>query len=171
MTTAINTLIGDYQGFFSDLLKRTKLAGIDISNKPISHLLYRTTSTDEYETLRDELKPCCNGFVETQHKGRAIALLILREPLLLGDGHQVSAIELPAPKPNKPCDSGLESIGIIIGDELPQFIEKHKETLTEIKNQGQLASITFDNNKAAKFYMRPLKETVTSQGWMIDKLY
>lgn len=168
MTTCINTLIGNYQDFFSDLLKQIKLAGLDISNKPISHLLYRTASIDEYETLRDKLKSYCSGFVETQHKGRAISLLILKEPLLLADGYHLSAIELPAPKPNKECASGLESVGIVIGDELPKFIEQHSNQITEIKSQGQLASVTFENNKTVKFYIRSLEETVISQGWTID---
>jgi predicted metalloenzyme YecM len=169
MTTAIDTLIGDFQGFFSDLLTRMKFAGLDITNRPISHLLYRTASIDEYETLRDKLKSYCSGFVETQHKGRAISLQILKEPLMLEDGHHVSAIELPSPKPNKPCDNGLESVGIIMGDELPEFIAQHCDALTDIKNQSQLASITFDNNKTVKFYMQSLEETVISQGWVIDK--
>jgi predicted metalloenzyme YecM len=170
MTTSINTLIGNYQDFFADLLKKIKLAGLDINNRPISHLLYRTASIDEYETLRDKLKAYCSGFVETQHKGRAISLLILKESLLLEDGHHVSAIELPSPKPNKPCDSGLESIGIVMGNELPTFIEQHCDVLTDIKNQGQLASITFDNNKTVKFYMKSLEEIVIAQGWVIDSI-
>jgi len=49
--------------------------------------------------------------VETQFNGRAVSILILKEPLLLEDGFTVSMIELPAPRAVHMYPSGLESIG------------------------------------------------------------
>ena len=65
----------------------------------------------EYENLRDETKNFCSEFVETQFNGRAVSILILKEPLLLEDGFTVSMIELPAPRAVHMYPSGLESIG------------------------------------------------------------
>lgn len=64
--TKIQDFIGDYQAFFSDVLRRMKKVGIDISGRPMSHLLYRTVTIFEYRRLRDELKKHCSEFVETQ---------------------------------------------------------------------------------------------------------
>ena len=164
----IKNLIGDYQTFFSDLLHRIKNVNIDISGMPISHLLYRTTTKPEYEKLRDELKSCCGEFVETQFNGRAVSILILKKPLLLEDGFTVSMIELPAPRPAHMYPSGLESIGVVVGKSLPNFIQQHKQVLTGVKEHGehcQPAFITFENDKTSKFYDISLREIVILQGW------
>ncbi len=169
----IKELIGDYNAFFSDLLYRMKQADIDISRMPMSHLLYRTATTSEYERLRDELKKHCSEFVETQFNDRAVSILILKEPLRLEDGFTVSMIELPAPRPVHIYPSGLESIGIVVGNKLLGFIKQHEHVLTGVKDHGQHclpAFITFDNDKTAKFYDISLRDIVILQGWEIANL-
>jgi len=170
---AIQNLIGDYQAFFSDLLMRMRKSAINMTGMPMSHLLYRTATQSEYEKLRDEIKELCSEFVETQFNGRAVSILILKNPLVLEDGHTVSMIELPAPRSAHMYPSGLESIGVVVGKTLPKFIEKHKAVLTGVKEHGiycQPAFITFDNEKTAKFYDISLREIVILQGWKIEKI-
>jgi len=111
----LKKLIGDYEGFFSNLLRNLKTVGIDISGMPMSHLLYRTSTLIEYEDLRDQLIKYCGEFVETQFNGRPVSILILNTPLMLEDGFTVSMIELPAPRPEHMYPSGLESIGVVVG--------------------------------------------------------
>ncbi len=166
----IQNLIGDYQAFFSDLLYRMKEVGIHITGMPMSHLLYRTVTVPEYIKLRDELKKHCSEFVETQFNGRAVSIIILSEPLLLEGGLTVTMIELPAPRPVHMYPSGLESIGVTVGDKLPEFIQRYDHVLTGVKDHGehcQPAFITFDNDKTAKFYDISLREIVLLQGWEI----
>ncbi len=170
---AIENLIGNYQSFFSDLLTRMRESGININGIPLSHLLYRTTTIPEYKELRDELKTACSEFVETQFNGRAVSILILKNPLLLEDGFTVSMIELPAPRAVHMYPSGLESIGVVVGKTLPEFIQKHSHVLTGVKDHGQHcqpAFITFDNAKTSKFYDISLREIVILQGWQIERI-
>jgi predicted metalloenzyme YecM len=171
--TKIQNLIGDYQAFFSDLLYRMKEVGIHITGMPMSHLLYRTVTVPEYIKLRDELKKHCSEFVETQFNGRAVSIIILSEPLLLEGGFTVTMIELPAPRSAHMYPSGLESIGVTVGDKLPEFIKQYEHVLTGVKDHGehcQPAFITFNNDKTAKFYNISLREIVLSQGWEIASL-
>lgn len=166
----IEQIIGNYKAFFSDLLYRMKKLGIDISGMPMSHLLYRTTTLPEYENLRNELKKYCSEFVETQFNGRAVSILILAKPLQLEGGFTVSMIELPAPRAVHTYPSGLESIGVVVGKSLPNFIEKYRDVLTGVKDHGvhcQPAFVTFENDKTAKFYDISLREIVILQGWTI----
>src|SRR5438094_10023621 len=95
----IEQLIGDYQAFFSDLYDRLKKNGISMDGMSMSNLLYRTTTNQEYETLRDKLKIFCGEFVETQFNERSVSILILKNPLILENNFTVSMIELPAPRP------------------------------------------------------------------------
>jgi predicted metalloenzyme YecM len=169
----IEKIIGDYQAFFSDLLHRQKRVGIDMTGMLMSHLLYRTTTILEYEELRDQLTLFCKEFVETQFNGRAVSVLVLKEPLILEGGFSVSVIELPAPRPVHMYPSGLESTGVVVGRKLPEFIKQYKEVLTGVKNHGQHcqpAFITFDNNKTAKFYDISLTEIVILKGWKFEAL-
>ena len=169
----IEQVIGNYQEFFSDLLSRLKNSGINITGMSMSHLLYRVTTIPEYLQLRDKLITFCSRFVETQFNGRAVSILILKEPLELTDGFTVPMIELPAPRPSHMYPSGLESIGVILGEELNEFNVKHHKILSGIKEHGehcQPSFITFDNNKTAKFYYISLEETVIRQGWTIENV-
>jgi len=169
----IEKIIGNYQEFFSDLLSRMKKVGINIQGMALSHLLYRTATIPEYEELRDELKNYCSEFVETQFNDRAVSILILEKPLLLEDDFTVSMIELPAPRSVHMYPSGLESIGVIVGKQLPEFINQYDHVLTGVKDHGkhcQPAFITFDNDKTSKFYDISLREIVRLQGWEIEKV-
>lgn len=170
---SLEKIIGDYQSFFSDLLRRQKEVGIDISGMPMSHLLYRVVTLPEYEALRDQLKLFCSEFSETQFNGRAVSILVLKDELILEDGFKVSVIELPAPRAAHMYPSGLESIGVVVGKTLPNFIEKYKKVLTGVKDHGQYcqpAFITFDNDKTSKFYDISLTDIIALQGWKLEKL-
>ena len=171
--TKIKDLIGDYEAFFSDLLLRMKQVGIQITGMPMSHLLYRTETVPEYIALRDALKKQCSEFVETQFNGRAVSILILRDSLKLKKGFTVSMIELPAPRAVHMYPSGLESIGVVVGEALPMFIQQYQSVLTGVKDHGehcQPAFITFENDKTSKFYDISLREIVKLQGWEIAGL-
>lgn len=170
---SIEQAIGDYQIFFSDLLHRQKKIGIDIHGMPLSHLLYRVTTIPEYKALRDQFKLFCSEFVETQFNGRAVSILVLKEALILEDGFTASVIELPAPRSAHMYPSGLESIGVVVGNKLPEFIKQYNDVITGIKDHGQYcqpAFITFDNHKTSKFYDISLKEIVALQGWQLEEV-
>lgn len=167
----LTKLIGDYQTFFSDLLHRMNAVGIDISGMPMSHLLYRVETIEEYIHIRDNIKPLCRKFAETQFNGRAVSVIELRDTLFLEDGFQCSVIELPAPRAVHMYPSGLESIGVVLGKKLQEFKTQYSKQLTGIKDHGehcQPAFITFENEKTAKFYDISLKEIIKLQGYTME---
>ena len=111
--------------------------------------------------------------METLFNGRAVSILILKSPLELEGGFSVSVIELPAPRPAHMYPSGLESVGIFIGHELPEFKQRYRDKLTGVKEHGkhcQPAFITFDNDKTVKFYDHTLEEIILLQGWRFEQL-
>lgn len=169
----LKEIIGDYDTFFSDLLLRLRKIGIDVNGMPLSHLTYRATTTQEYVKLRDKLKTFCKEFAETQFNGRAVSILVLRNPLTLEDGFTVSVVELPAPRPAHIYPSGLEHVGIIVGNKLQDFNERYKDKLTGTKDHGihcQPSFVAFDNGKTVKFYDRPLTKIVELQGWQFEQV-
>lgn len=169
----LKQLIGDYEAFFSNLLHHLKKLGIDVRGMPMTHLLYRVETLAEFETLLKQLKPFCSEFADTQFNGRAVPILILEKPLILEDGFTVSMIELPAPRALHMYPTGLESIGLFVGNKLAQFKQQYKNVLTGVKEHGpycQPAFVTFENDKTVKFYDYTLKDIVLRQGWVFEKL-
>ena len=167
----IEQIVGDCIAFFSDLFYQTRQLGIDMARMPISHFTYRTATIPEYERMRDQLKKSCKEFVETQFNGRAISILILKNPLPLGENNAVSVIELAAPRPAHIYPSGFESVGWIVGEKLAEFNERYKNKLTGIKDHGkhcQPSFVTFKNDKTAKFYDISLVEIVRLLGWKFE---
>ena len=169
----IQNLIGDYQAFFSDLLQRMQQQIIHITGLPLSHFTYRVDTASKYVELRDALLPYCREFVETQFNGRAVAIHILQNPLVLAEGFKVSMIELPAPREAHMYPCGLESFGIVMRETLAAFKLEYQSVLTGIKDHGehcQPAFITYENGKTAQFYDISLKEIVHLQGWKFESM-
>jgi predicted metalloenzyme YecM len=140
---------------------------------PLIQLLYRTTTIDEYKKIRDHLKSFCREFVETDFNGRLVSILILKKPLKLGNNFSVDMIELTTPRRAHIYPSGLESIGIFVGDNLSAFKKKYKSVLTGVKDHGvycKPAFITFDNGKTVKFYDVTLKDIILREGWYFERV-
>lgn len=160
-------IIGDYGAFFSDVAGRLRKRGIDIAGYPLSHLAWRTATFPEYEETRDRIRRFCIGEVENHWNGRLINKLLLREPLQVAAGTEVSLIELIPPPHQRDYPMGLEHLGVVIGDRHEEFIEQHASLLTGRQDQGpfcQPAYITFGNNRSVKFYRWSLETVVEKEG-------
>lgn len=160
-------LIGNYETFFVDTLERLKSAEIDIHGYPLSHLGVRTETFEEYEGLRDEILEYCESYVENEHNGRPISKLLLRESLKLPEGFEVDLIELMPPKPSRDYPLGIEHVGVVVGSDLEEFADQHKDALSGRQDQGPYCKpyfVTFDNGKRVKFYDLSLKDVVEKEG-------
>ncbi len=169
----IKNIMGDYQTFFRDLFLCLEKLSINIIDMSISHLTYRTITTSEYEKIRDELKTYCKKFAEIQFNDRSISIFLLKHPLILDSNFTTSVIELAAPRPVHMYSSGLESIGILVGDKLSKFNQKYKKELTGIKEHGEYCRpsfITFNNGKTAKFYDISLLKIIELTGWKMKEV-
>ena len=164
---AIVGILGDYRGFFADLMARVSAAGIEVPARELSHLAFRTATVEEYVSVRGRLRACCSAEVENVWNGRTIGKFLLARPLALGDGHSVSLIELIPPPHRQPFPMGLEHAGIVIGAEFDAFCRKHDAIFTGRQDQGpycQPAFITFENQRSVKFYRHSLREVVEKEG-------
>ena len=163
----VEQIIGDYKTFFSDLLKRLSEVDINIKGKDISHICYRV-DTANYEKIRDRLKNLSSAYAEHEVGGRNVAELMLKSPLDLGNGQSTQMVELLPHKAGRPYTQGLENIGVVIGNELPEFGKRHKAKLAPSpKDRGsdlQIPYITFEPGKTVKFYDRSLEQIVKERG-------
>ena len=164
---SLQSLIGDYQAFFSKQLARLNDLGIDISACELSHLAYRTETYDEYLRQREEIERHCTSNVENVWNGRPISIMQLREPLLFDEGFEAGVIELIPPVHRRVYKMGLEHLGVVVGDSVDEFSRKHRADLTGQQFQSELCQpyyVTFfDDFTMVKFYRIPLLEVCETE--------
>ena len=90
-------ILGDYQGFFAMQKGRLAERNMDISGYSVSHLAFRTETYDEYLALRDRIEQHCTANIENVWNGRPNSKMLLKSALDLGDGFEVSLVELIPP--------------------------------------------------------------------------
>lgn len=164
--------LGDYRRFYLDIVERLEKLGIFITRKPLSHLGYKTATFESYQKIRGQLMPLCSEYLENEHNGRPILKAILKTPLQLRAEAEVSMIELMPPKPDKHYDDGLEHLGVVLGEELPAFIEQHRSDIDEIQDQGPYckpACILLDNGSRVKFYEYSLRQAIEMEGQVFQE--
>lgn len=163
----IDEILGDYKSFFADIRERLAGTGIDIAGCAVSHIAFRTATFEEYLEVQEQLKAWCISNVENVWNGRPIDKLLLKKPLDLGNGFEVSLIELIPPKHQKDYPMGLEHVGVVIGETFDDFAREQKDRFTGQQDQGpfcQPVYITFDNDRTIKFYRYSLKDVVEKEG-------
>jgi len=163
----MKNIIGDYQAFFSLQLGRLNDIQIDTSGCEISHLAFRTKTDQEYLRKREEIERLCTSNIENVWNGRPMSIMQLEEPLVLGAGFQVRAIELIPSVHRRVYKMGMEHFGVVIGDFVDEFSLKHRSELTGQQFQSEeceLNYVTFyEDFTTVKFYRQPLLKICESQ--------
>ena len=122
----LQTVIGDYPDFLSELLDRVTTAGFDLTDfVQIDHMCYRTVSKNNYSQKKLELQSVATLLGETMVNGRPISTFRLHKPVIHSPW-RIDAIELPAPKEGKDFQEGLEHIEFVLFDDIPTFLAKYK---------------------------------------------
>jgi predicted metalloenzyme YecM len=166
-------ILGDYQGFFAMQTARLAQRNMDISGCRVSHLAYRTETYDNYLALRDRIEEHCSANIENVWNGRPISKMLLNSPLDLGDGFEVSLIELIPPIHQRLYKMGLEHVGIVIGDSVDEFARVHRSNLTGQQFQAPLCEpyyVLFDEDYThVKFYRESLMDVCIKEGQTFDR--
>ena len=166
MPPRLSDIIGDYVTFHDRVLRQACAAGLDATGMAISHLCYRVQTDDGYRDTLAALRDHASELTENDFNGRPVALIALRDPPLLG-AHPFTIVELPAPRAAHTYPTGLEHVGFVVPGDFARFIERHSAALSGIKDRGadfKPAFRTFADGSTAKFYPRPLRDVVESEG-------
>ena len=163
----MNKLLGDYQAFFTMQKARLARCNIDITGCPVSHLAFRTETYNEYLTMRNRIEQHCAANIENVWNGRPNSKLLLKSALDLGDGFEVSLIELIPPMHQRVYKMGLEHVGIVVGDSIDEFGRVHRSSLTGQQFQSPLCEpyyVLFEDYTHVKFYRESLMDVCIQEG-------
>ena len=166
----IAEVIGDYEQFVLELIRRCGELGIDLKDYPIDHICYRVNSLEEYSYKSSELINLSSWYAESFHNGRSISKFVLSEPLEI-DKYQISVIELPAPKEGASYKSGLEHAEFVVSD-LGLFVNKYGDIFSgqEGGSNNLTYSIKLKGSKSVKFHAKPLLEVIQEEGQVLQKI-
>lgn len=144
---------------------------IDISGYSVSHLAFRTETHDEYLEMRDHIERHCTANIENVWNGRPISKLLLKSPLDLGDGVEVSLLELIPPVHQRVYKMGLEHLGIVVGEYVDEFARKHRAALTGQQFQSSVCEpyyVLFEDYTHVKFYRESLMDVCITEGQIFE---
>lgn len=150
--------------FLREALRISKSEGLELRpHWDIDHLCYRTASLEEYESLCRALLDFSNCLIESPVNGRLISTFKLFEPLFV-EGWRVDLIEVPAPKPGRPAQSGFEHFEVVCDEPFEDLqtrfshLKWDQRGLEKLWNQELEANFS---NFAIKFHHLSLESVVT----------
>ena len=183
----VNQILGSCSEFYTQQTRRLLNLGLDVRERAVSHLAYRTETLAEYLEIRQQLEPFCSANVENVWGGRPISKLLLQTPLPLAPDSVTRLIELiPPPHPDiyqSVYKLGLEHVGIVIGETFADFGKAYAHLLTGQQDQNesdpegntysfrQPYFITFSDDTAVKFYQISLQDVCIREGRKFDGFY
>jgi predicted metalloenzyme YecM len=168
---AVERILGDPHAFYATQSRRLHALGIDITGCAVSHLAFRTETSNEYVSVRGELERFATSNVENVWNGRRISKIILTQPLALAPDATVSMIELIPPVHQNTYKMGLEHVGVVIGENLEAFAKTHRPHITGRQDQGPYCQpyyIAFPDHTNVKFYARSLYDVCLIEGRKFD---
>lgn len=129
----LREIIGDHEGFVDDITRRIVGEGFDIGDfSQMDHICYRTVSLDNYDSKKQELANVARLLGETIVNGRPISTFRLNKPIVR-EPWRIDAIELPAPKPGRAHEEGLEHAELVLYDDIPTFLQKYEGKPFELR--------------------------------------
>ncbi len=178
MSREINHILGNCSEFYEQQTQRLLHVGLDVRERAVSHVAYRTETLAEYLKMRQQLEAFCLANVENVWGGRPISKLLLQTPLHLASDSVTRLIELiPPPHPDvyqSIYKLGLEHMGIVIGESFVDFGRAYAPLWTGQQDQGPFCQpyfITFSDHTAVKFYQRSLEDVCILEGKRFDGFY
>jgi len=164
MDTIENT-IGDYKKFLDDVYTNIKGLGINVSDFPIDHIAYRTTTKEKYEAIRHELSKFGTMISEIIIRERPVAIFKLDDPLDY-KGMKISFFEILAPaKGDTFYTEGLEHAEFVVNNPLLEMINKYP-SIDFYFNKSEINPeliLRFPIQANVKFHELPIDEVIKLQ--------
>ena len=164
MDTIENT-IGDYNNFLDDVYTNIKGVGIDVSDFPIDHIAYRTTTKERYESIRNELHKFGTILSEIIIRERPVAIFKLNNPLDY-KGMKISFFEILAPAQGDTFyTEGLEHAEFVVNSPLSEIINKYP-LIDFYFNKSEINPeliLRFPIQANVKFHEIPIDEVIKLQ--------
>ena len=165
MKKPLNDIITDPIVFLDKLFGMIDESGVNVDSYLLDHICYRVGTTDEYEIKKSELLDHGDLLIESMVNGRLISTFKFHSPIVYKN-RKIDVIELPAPKPGKTYESGLEHVEFVATHPLSEIVEKYPKLNFEIFgiNKAFNADVTLKLGEyCIRFHNLTLEEVIEAE--------
>lgn len=106
---------------------------LDVHGLTVDHICWRCENKEDFFNTETTLLAYGSLFHKSEHNGRIISLIVLDTPILFRN-HQISLVELPAPKEDKRYPNGFEHAEFVVTEGLENFLHKYPNLPWNSKN-------------------------------------
>jgi len=161
----IENAIGDYKKFLDNVYININGLGINVSDFPIDHIAYRTTTKERYEAMRHKLSKFGTMISEIIIRERPVAIFKLDDSLDY-KGMKISFFEILAPAQGDTFyTEGLEHAEFVVSNPLSEMINKYP-SINFYFNDNEINPeliLRFPIQANAKFHEMPIDEVIKLQ--------
>jgi predicted metalloenzyme YecM len=165
MQKSLNEIISDPIIFLEKLFSMIDESGMNVDSYFLDHICYRVGTESEYSAKKAELLNLGTLLIESMVNGRMISTFKLHSPIIYKN-RVIDVLELPAPKPGKTYESGLEHVEFVATHPLSEFLAKYPELDFEIFgiNKALNADITLKLGEyCIRFHNQTLEEVIQAE--------
>lgn len=165
MKKALNDIITDPIVFLDRLFGMIDERGVNVDSYLLDHICYRVGTTEEYEVKKRELLDHGTLLIESMVNGRLISTFKLHSPIVYKN-RNIEVIELPAPKPGKSYESGLEHVEFVATHPLSEIVEAYPQHEFEVFgiNKAINADVTLKLGEyCIRFHNQTLEEVIEKE--------
>lgn len=152
----------DGERFLEGLTAELVEKGVSVYSLQCDHLCFRLENLDEYSFYKRALISHGKLLTEALVNGRAISTFWLNSPFKTNH-HEVSLIELPAPKAGASYEMGFEHAEFVIKDSFKVFSAKHPK-LSFFEGGNRILNpelcLKLSDGKQAKFHHSSLDRVI-----------
>ena len=129
-------ILGPTGPFLDRIFRGLDSLAIDVSDFELDHVCFRTSSAEEYETVKQSLAAHGELLVESPVNGRLIATYRLCQPIQYLK-RAISVVEVPSPRSGRPEKSGLEHVEFVIPESLEALVARNPFVSFDVRGMGQ----------------------------------
>jgi predicted metalloenzyme YecM len=152
--------------FINEKLNQLNKLGVDVSDLELDHFGYQTSSKDDYEIKRIEVKTIAMLKSENIVRGRRVGIYKLNESHLYHH-YRISGFELVEPSEGQKCNSQLDHLEFVLKNSFEDYIAKYPAVSwdTTAMNRPEFAKLTikFEDGTSVKFHLKNIFEEIPSK--------
>lgn len=162
MSYLVSVLKNSYS-FINSILPLLNQMNISLKGLQMDHIAYQTSSSHEYEKLKELIPEIGKLTREGIVNNRKVAIIKLSKGLQLA-GFVIPAFELIEPKPGQHCKSSFDHVEFVLNESFQEFLKKHPlpDWDTSAMNRSEFPKITygFPEGSSVKFHLQNILDEI-----------
>lgn len=156
-------LFKGFQEFVGNIYLELSKLGIDVLDLTFDHFGYQTSSSDDYELIKNKLLNDGQLVSENIVGGRRVGIFKLNSPLFYKE-KSVDVVELVEPKIDQVCESKLDHVEFVINNSFDWYLDKYPKVNWDLsakdRKEFSKLQLRLDGGEGVKFHMANILDEI-----------